>query len=892
MVHISASRDKCHRLIVALLVYWGVPPALCGATQSPSVGVTSVGVTSISRQDSSVDATSIPRSRTPAPNTTPHADEMTYTSAVREPQGQTATLNEARFLKKAHEMTDEWHVFDQEATWEKLSIAECWNRSETEHIYQRPGLFYSPVFGFVTAELQTYTKTHFPAGKYWSSPMDLEQNCLCTRSRSWIKPDLSYRNLNNTVTYWRAAGSHQVYRWRWGDATARDVWKRNPDNRFSSIMTHYKMMAINFLETYAKVTVACRQQDVDHWRISKERGIFNNSFVQYTYAWRARNLSLLRTRVACVFTGEIVAVEPVQTHFVVQEVDWLHNRYGTRAPANSVIGSTWHRHQRMLSKNIPTIRAFRSNIYAYKTFAQSPLSPSVNVWQEKGHRERNKNTTMYRLSRTAVIPNWASRIRWVKPLVAEVHPGFDGPPVRVYEDFPLYRQHPMYLRTDRKCHQRVGGNRQCLTPVGGIATKMAFWDRVEYDPAENEERFPAPPIRLEGSIKPDMKITRGFMGTADIADDAVDVGQPREKRQLWELAVMVFGYVSLDSKINNLADEFNDKIAALTTSMNERFARDEVRLKQLALKINEQAYMTRANDQRITQLLIDSFKRESVREERLDQLQNEVDENKRMIFATLDMLLQTVQTTHTMSLSEMALDKLMMLELQNLTGKPLFDTSKAYLVRLADGALHLSEYAQEISVYKENQLRKTRRLAEEATRRRRELANMTALGEKDLDDWCEEFNDTKVMSINVTQWKEKNITAPTIQLNSTDLAGNLMKGLGVVGDVVKTVVKETGGVLKEGVGAVGDVVGSGLGALLKPLTSILIPVGIGIVVVILLCCLVQLHPDCSRAKETLPSIMQLPPYGVEKQVEKTTKQGLINKALGAGAAGAVELATL
>ena len=62
-----------------------------------------------------------------------------------------------------------------------------------------------------------------------------------------------------------------------------------------------------------------------------------------------------------------------------------------------------------------------------------------------------------------------------------------------------YNCYPSTLKIDSNCLKRVAGNKNSITPVGGLAIKLAFFDHVHYDPARNHPDLPLKIIRSQGS---------------------------------------------------------------------------------------------------------------------------------------------------------------------------------------------------------------------------------------------------------------------------------------------------------------------------------------------------------------------------------------------------------
>nr|XP_039257092.1 uncharacterized protein LOC120333782 isoform X2 [Styela clava] len=139
----------------------------------------------------------------------------------------------------------------------------------------------------------------------------------------------------------------------------------------------------------------------------------------------------------------------------------------------------------------------------------------------------------------------------------------------------------------------------------------------------------------------------------------------------------------------------------MTRQVNTRFAQNEEALRQVASRLNELSRSTFIQNQRLSEVIFQMVKERELRRQEWNFLQGEIDQNQRLLLRELDTFLHEFQTIEAMSVAELEVNQLVLHVLKNSTAKPLFDKTKAYLIRVKDGILHLKEYARLLTAVEE-----------------------------------------------------------------------------------------------------------------------------------------------------------------------------------------------
>ena len=400
-----------------------------------------------------------------------------------------------------------------------------------------------------------------------------------------------------------------------------------------------------------------------------------------------------------------------------------------------------------------------------------------------------------------------------------------------------YLTYPSMVKGDKTCFQRVKNNAICNNLVGGVLQKLAFFDQVHFDPAQNKPKFPSSPVQLYGSngeiFKP--------------PDDP-----KRKKRQITGGVVLLTFLTSIVGNAItgtatglNLQQQFDKKLNKLKSKINERFALDEENIRTLSNRINSLEAVNVVQDQAITRALTQTLTLQTIQFSTDDFLQEEIDNNRRLLLQHLDTYLRQTQTLNSISLAELELDRLIIREATKREGAHLFDNATTYLTKITQGNLCLKKYAQETQILHSHLYNVTITDREKIKNLRQNLAS-TANETKKIMKMVKHANSLVPLPINLSEarWNPPNISINFTQTDITpkQLVDNLMDGLDVIPRAV-------GGLVKTGVDEIANITGSGIEHLLKPLLPILIPAAVIAVAIVFFCCIFQCHPKCASNRE-------------------------------------------
>ena len=228
----------------------------------------------------------------------------------------------------------------------------------------------------------------------------------------------------------------------------------------------------------------------------------------------------------------------------------------------------------------------------------------------------------------------------------------------------------------------------------------------------------------------------------------------------------------------------------------------------------------------------------------------------------LDTYLRQSQALNSLSLAELELDKLIIKEVRTKNGTCLFDDTTSYLTKITQGNLYLKRYAKqthELQSYLQNVTVQDRTVIQNIRKNLTRTTNET----HSIIKLVKKANFLIPIPINLSEarWNPPNISInfTSEDITPEDITDNLLKGLGVVPNVV-------GNLVWDGMNEVSNVVGSGIEHLLKPLLPILIPIACITLCFIVLCCIIQLHPKCKNVKKTLT-----PPFLQAEKKDARTK---------------------
>ena len=439
-------------------------------------------------------------------------------------------------------------------------------------------------------------------------------------------------------------------------------------------LTLYKTMVVRLFEKYASVNADCtrnffnvRGENIMPFGggvrdVSWSRNILNLNYASKPDKWNRQQVR----NITCQFTGSFIAFEPLQGDLIIQEYDENYDD-----PWTSTLFEDFYIKGQY--RRVP----ISSNIWAPIIFSD------VKSWIDPKH---------------GGMPSWIARIKWIEPTndLGQTH---DGAIQRKSGPMEIYLTYPSMTRSDKNCTIRVRKNAECVDPVGGIRAKLRFWEQVKYDPASNQKRFPDRPLMIRGAGNKNWDAVQMRATSAYAAERAT---RTRKKRQFLGATALSFATANR-AAINTLRSQLNSRLKSMTNQMNIRFAKDDKRLMKIAKKLNTLSQANYVQEQRLNTVIITMMKEEQSTQGEIEWLQSEVTETQQIQLQQLDVFLHTVRDVRAMSLAELALDEMVMTELNSTTAKPLFDRSKIYLMRIQRGILYLKHYADKIEKLEQGQ---------------------------------------------------------------------------------------------------------------------------------------------------------------------------------------------
>ena len=432
-----------------------------------------------------------------------------------------------------------------------------------------------------------------------------------------------------------------------------------------------------------------------------------------------------------------------------------------------------------------------------------------------------------------------TRVKVIAPTTRQNSHNYRDGPIKISDHPNQYLTYPSMIKGDKSCFQRVKNNAICSNLVGGVLQKLAFYDRVHFNPTQNKPKFPSSPVRLYGS-------------NGEISKPPDD---PKRKKRLITGGVVLLTF--LTSLVGNaitgtaigltLQQEFDEKLNELESKINERFAQDEQNIKTLSNRINSLEAVNVVQDQAITRALTRTLILQAIQSSKDDFLQEEIDSNRRLLLQHLDTYLRQTQTLDSISLAELELDRLIISEVASRNGIDLFDDATTYLTKTTQGNLYLKKYAQETRILHSHLYNVTVADKEKMKDLRRNLTSIKN-ETKDIIKMIKHADSLVPIPINLPEarWNPPNISINFTQTDITpkQLADNLLSGLGIV-------PRTMGGLMKTGVDEIANITGSGIEQLLKPLLPILIPAAVIAVAIVFFCCFFQFHPKCAKNRRKL-----------------------------------------
>ena len=612
--------------------------------------------------------------------------------------------------------------------WQHISFDQLWEQP-SDTTWKAPIVGWSDLFGFAVSESQTFTQKYYPASRYWHDLIELERTCLCTRREAEITPPLSYDLLQGYSVISRPTGTKNRLLWKW-DArfTPNSIDNSSilglDSDQFPIFFSIWKIKVLSLLDQFAMVSSNCTRTRLDtgtlpEWKPFPWRAplVKNNTVSQEFFKYHFCN-DAHGKKYSWVGVCDKQCPHPPQTwtcerlcepdtsnidHMKCCDVTKSWNRdvvsyFGPIASQHAYFSEP-------ADECCPDREDLNSNacifMDSHTTWELFQFSCSIQgvevafeptrtdiVIQEEIPSWMNYNPYS-RFSTAFPLPPypWPDRIKIVRPRYQEHSTQYYDGPVKYTNLANFYMTYPSMMSADPACQQRISKNPECNHPVGGLEAKLAFYNHVIFDPAQNRSTFPGGPVQLLGSSNT-LSPTQPY--------------QHRTKRQL-TIGVVLFSLAvsAITSAISGattgvaLEEKFDAKLSNLQHEINQHFLKDEENIRALADKINAIDAANHVQDQAIARSLDALIRAQALQEKTDTYLQNEISQNQKILLKTLDLYLRTTSTEKSISLAELELDKLIIHHCQNLTGKAMFEPTDAFLTRIVQGNMYLQKYAHE-----------------------------------------------------------------------------------------------------------------------------------------------------------------------------------------------------
>lgn len=462
--------------------------------------------------------------------------------------------------------------------------------------------------------------------------------------------------------------------------------------------------------------------------------------------------------------------------------------------------------------------------------------PSCNFWP-------TRNTSTWGDLPTTNFPR---RLRWIQTSFPNWKGSddrgfqwdnlFDGSadgPAPPYDILPIWVTHPSLMENDEICRERVQTSASdCRDAVGGPELKAAFWDHVHFDPERNRPRFPGGPIEIKG----DITRRRGKSGK-----------RRRRKRFLFTLLALVFAAVAVVAVVATVSSQLHKETEDLGNQINDRLIQATERSTELGKRINELSQLQVAQRQKLDRLVAAMEVRASITDRQLVLMQKMIEKNRQMILRQATTTLAQFQTFKEVSEAELAIDRLVIQELTNLTGRAIFDSSKIYLTQVRSGTLQVREHAQQLAAYSNAYRNETEDIGNRLRASRLRLNQAQSEVDLSVKVWEEDLN--RSVFINISDWHYTNVSVAPFEFAGGE---EFMKNFGKTieemangaGSLIESVGNGAGNLLQKGLGAIGGIFGQGLSGIFSGLGSILLPLGLALGAVIILFCCIRYHSMC------------------------------------------------
>lgn len=515
----------------------------------------------------------------------------------------------------------------------------------------------------------------------------------------------------------------------------------------------------------------------------------------------------------CQFTPGVTAHEPYPLDLVVQEID---PSYGLASKGNPL----WD-----------TI--YQHDAYAYP----DPYYPGAKTQHDADYwlahlkpplRLRFEYPESLPPSLSVAPPGVDLRttlttLKWIEPGIDSAHTRDDDKPRLMNITLPMYSSFPSMLEGHDKCETRINLTRVCHGAlIADARGRLAFGKKVKWDPSEGNQLWPTGRFTLLGSQEMS-NIEFPFRHY-----NLTTTGNNRRRREVATATILVIaGFISLAAGEAGILGYTGTKLQQLTKDFNERFSKNEMRMTEMAERINRINVVLAASDRKLDRVVMSLMQREILMNERIDALRASVAHNSVTIARSLDKVLALTRTTRSVSLAQVALDKLIWEAIGRQPSARVLDSRSAYLMEINHGQVRLKKIASEVIRESHGHNETAGNLARQESAVERNWLNTSTRLHTLVDDWRSFVNQT-LPPLNFSNWLQPDVQ---LDLNFTDFGKHLLTGVSDIANTAGEVITEIGG----GIGQM-------LSKLLGPLAPYLWIIAAIIGLVVLLCCVRRLLP--------------------------------------------------
>ena len=432
-----------------------------------------------------------------------------------------APLTNGVFTPLPVSIPDNWH-YTPNATWEHISFDHPWERPHDDPAWKNPIPMYYKIFGYAITEGKTFSEKYFPGSRYWNNVTEMERTCLCERDIKDLHPSPNPDMLLISTPIVRNTGNMIQHRWKW-------ALQPSPD-QFHTAPPIPKQIAYPLLSIIKEITLSL---------------LADYAVAQSNCSFRQKLVNCGVRSYACVYSEGTPPDTPIQCDDSKGSFwqNHFHKKSCTTSPNHrwmSVCKSTCTS-TNIVSENlqwcdITKALWYGKNSGAYKSAYHSPCCPydyscyKLDI-QHLWYRDTISCTIYGREMAFEPVPKdiviqeefdtieslkqvqnflktWnknyqirmLARVKVIVPTTHQNSLNYRDGPITISDFHNQYLAYPSMTKGDKTCFQRVKNDPTCNNLVGGVLQKLAFFDHVHFDPAQNKPKipnFPRPTIWIK-----------------------------------------------------------------------------------------------------------------------------------------------------------------------------------------------------------------------------------------------------------------------------------------------------------------------------------------------------------------------------------------------------------